>query len=230
MVAARGGSAPHGYDAPMQLAFRALPAAALLASMAALAGAAPADDGVSLRKVDGKVAFGERPTERVWSIGAVNSDKIMKLLLRSERFDDERKSLEESAKGKDEEFRRRFQELEAKYKDIDPKSPEFEQGRAEVEGFFKEVEAWRKETAERMSKLQAEQIEKAYREMTAAVDVVCERLKVDIVLRFVPTAQPFDSAAPADAMLQVQVRTFLRYPEQIDLTPDLLKELSLKDE
>jgi hypothetical protein len=31
-------------------------------------------------------------------------------------------------------------------------------------------------------------------------------------------------------MLQVQVRTFLRYPEQIDLTPELLKELSLKDE
>jgi hypothetical protein len=46
----------------------------------------------------------------------------------------------------------------------------------------------------------------------------------------VPTAQPFDSAAPADAMLQVQVRTILRYPEQIDLTPELLKELSLKDE
>jgi hypothetical protein len=28
----------------------------------------------------------------------------------------------------------------------------------------------------------------------------------------------------------VQVRTFLHYPETIDLTPELIKELSLKDE
>ena len=66
--------------------------------------------------------------------------------------------------------------------------------------------------------------------MTAAVDVVADRGKVDFVFRFVPTAQAFDAATPADAMLGVQVRTFLRYPEAVDLTPELLKELSLKDE
>jgi hypothetical protein len=31
-------------------------------------------------------------------------------------------------------------------------------------------------------------------------------------------------------MLAVQVRTFLRYPEAVDLTAEILKELSLKDE
>jgi hypothetical protein len=31
-------------------------------------------------------------------------------------------------------------------------------------------------------------------------------------------------------MLQVQVRTFLRYPEAIDITAEVMKELSLKDE
>ena len=183
-----------------------------------------------LRNADGRLAFGDQATARVWSIGAVNSDKIMKLLLKSERFEEERKRLEETAKGKDEEFRKRYSELEAKYKDIDPKSPGFEAGRAEVEGFFKEVEGWRKEIGDKLSKLQAEQIEKAYREMTTAVDVVGDRSKLDIVLRFVPTAQPFGAGNPADSMLQVQVRTFLHYPESIDLTPELLKELSLKDE
>ena len=131
---------------------------------------------------------------------------------------------------KDEDFRKRYTELETKYKDVDPKAPGFEGGRQEVEGFFKEVEAWRKEIGEKLGKLQAEQIEKAYREMTAATDVVADRNKVDIVLRFVPTSQPFTSNSPADAMLQVQVRTFLHYPETIDLTPELIKELSLKDE
>ena len=180
------------------------------------------DTNLTLRNVEA--------TAKAWSIGAVGSDKIMKLLLTSERFEDERKRLEETAKSKDEDFRKRYTELETKYKDVDPKAPGFEGGRQEVEGFFKEVEAWRKEIGEKLGKLQAEQIEKAYREMTAATDVVADRNKVDIVLRFVPTSQPFTSNSPADAMLQVQVRTFLHYPETIDLTPELIKELSLKDE
>jgi Skp family chaperone for outer membrane proteins len=188
------------------------------------------DSNITLRNSEGRIAFGEQPTAKVWSLGAVNTNKIMKLLLRSERFDEERKRLEETAKGKDEEFRKRYSELETKYKDLDPQSPGFEQGRGEVEAFFKEVEGWRKEVTERLGRLQAEQIEKAYREMAAGVDVVAERGKVDVVFRFVPTAQDFNTQTPADAMLAVQVRTFLRYPEAVDLTAELLKELSLKDE
>ncbi len=209
----------------------------------ALAAPAPADLGpadaliltgkesnLTLKNADGRIGFGDQATAKVWAMGAVNSDKLMKLLLKSERFEEERKRLEETAKGKDEDFRKRYSELESKYKEMDPKSPDFETGRKEVETFFHEVEAWRKEISTKLQKLQAEQMEKAYREMTSAVDVVAERQKVDVVLRFVPTSQAFDSTSPADAMLQVQVRTFLRYPETIDLTPELMKELSLKDE
>ncbi len=185
---------------------------------------------LTLRNADGRLAFGEQATAKAWSVGAVNSDKVMKLLLKSERFEEERKRLEEQAKSKDEEFRKRYGELEAKYKDMDPKSPDFENGRKEVEGFFGEVESWRKEISQKLQKLQAEQMEKAYREMVSAVDVVSERQKVDLVVRFVPTSQTFESGNAADAMMQVQVRTFLRYPEAMDLTPELMKELSLKDE
>ncbi len=188
------------------------------------------DANLQLRSADGHLAFGDHPTARAWSVGAVNSDKVMKLLLKSERFEEERKRLEEGAKTQDDEFRKRYSELETKYKDLDPKSPDFEKGRTEVEGFFREVEEWRKGIAGRLSKLQAEQIEKAYREMTAAVDVIVDRSRVDLVYRFVPTAQAFETETPADAMLAVQVRTFLRYPEAVDLTPDIMKELSLKDE
>jgi len=212
------------------------PAVATAATVASDLGPADAviltgkDSNLTLRNSEGRIAFGEQPTAKVWSLGAVNTNKIMKLLLRSERFDEERKRLEETAKAKDEEFRKRYTELETKYKDLDPKAPGFDAGRAEVEAFFKEVEGWRKEMTEKLSKLQAEQVEKAYREMTAAVDVIADRSKVDLVLRFVPTSQAFESGNVADAMLQVQLRTFLHYPETIDLTPELLKELSLKDE
>jgi serine/threonine protein kinase len=118
----------------------------------------------------------------VWSLGAVNTNKIMKLLLRSERFDEERKRLEETAKAKDEEFRKRYTELETKYKDLDPKAPGFDAGRAEVEGFFKEVEGWRKEMTEKLSKLQAEQVEKAYREADDFNLQACEHHKGQLVV------------------------------------------------
>jgi Skp family chaperone for outer membrane proteins len=188
------------------------------------------DANLQLRSADGRLAFGDHPTARAWSIGAVNSDKVMKLLLRSERFADEQRRLEESVKGKEEEFRKRFGELEAKYKDVDPKGPDGERRRAEAEAFFREVEDWRRDTGARLSRLQSEQVERAYREMTAAVDVIADRSKVDLVFRFIPTAQPFESESPAEAMLAVQARTFLRYPEAVDLTVDVLRELSLKDE
>jgi len=225
----------------------ALAAAALLSGLdrTAIATALPAadelgpTDAVALRGKDGEIrvrneggrpAWGTEPTARAWSMAAVNSDRIMKLLLRSERFDEERKQLEESGREKDAEFRRRFQDLESKYKDLTPDSPGFADGRAEVEAFFREVEQFRKETGDRLGKLQAEQIERAYREMAAAIDVVAERQKIDVVFRFVPTSQAFESGTAADAMLQVQVRTFLRYPEEIDVTAEVMKEMSLKDE
>lgn len=51
------------------------------------------DTNLTLRNVEGHLAFGEQATAKAWSIGAVGSDKIMKLLLKSERFEDERKRL-----------------------------------------------------------------------------------------------------------------------------------------
>jgi hypothetical protein len=59
------------------------------------------------------------------------------------------------------------------------------------------------------------------------VDVVADRRKIDLVYRFIPSQTPFESQDLGNAMVQVQGRTFLRAPEQIDLTADVLKELNL---
>jgi Skp family chaperone for outer membrane proteins len=188
------------------------------------------DTNLALRNDGGRLAFGDQPTAKAWSVAAVNSDKVMKLLLKSQRFEDDRKALEEKAKSREQDIRKRAQDLEAKHKETDPKSPEGEAAQKEFEALFKEYDAFRKEIQEKFAKLQAEQAEKAYREMTAAVDVVAERQKIDIVLRFVPTSQQFESDNMGSAMLQVQVRTFLHYPEAIDVTAEVMKEMSLKDE
>ena len=76
----------------------------------------------------------------------------------------------------------------------------------------------------------ADQVEKAYRELTTAVDVVCDRRKIDLVYRFIPSITPFESQDLGNAMIQVQARTFLRAPESIDLTADVMKELNLTND
>jgi hypothetical protein len=76
----------------------------------------------------------------------------------------------------------------------------------------------------------ADQVEKAYRELTTAVDVVCDRRKIDLVYRFIPSVTPFESQDLGNAMIQVQARTFLRAPESIDLTADVMKELNLTND
>jgi Skp family chaperone for outer membrane proteins len=204
------------------------------------------DRTLTLRNGDGRLQWGEQATAKAWSIGAVHSDRIMKALLKGDRLAEQRRSLEDEAKAKDEDFRKRYKDLESKYKDVDPKSPGAEDARKEMNAFFKDYNEWRSTIGHRFAKMEADQIEKAYRDLTSAVDLVADRQKVDIVLRFVPTAAKFDLPAPKSSededeadtatnpvpmvMDQIRARTFLHYPEAIDLTDEVMKELGLKDE
>ena len=96
-----------------------------------------------------------------------------------------------------------------------------------MQALFERYQKWNAGMQAAQGKLMAEQVEKAYRELTAAVDTVCERRHVDIVYRFIPTALPFESADLGNAMIQVQARTFLHSPEALDLTAEVMKELNL---
>lgn len=203
---------------------------------------------LTLRNGEGRLQWGDQATAKAWSIGAVHSDKIMKALLKSDRLMEQRKSLEEEAKSKDEDFRKRYKDLETKFKDVDPKSPGAEDARKEMNAFFKDYNEWRSTIGHRFAKMEADQIEKAYRDLTSAVDLVADRQKIDLVLRFVPTAAKFETPSAKESsggeddeedtasnpvpmiMDQIRARTFLHYPEAIDLTAEVMKELGLKDE
>ena len=76
----------------------------------------------------------------------------------------------------------------------------------------------------------AEQLEKAYREMIDAVEVVADRMDIDIVYRFIPTSEAFEAENPEQAMMAIRLRTALRYPEQLDITDAVLEEMSLEAE
>ena len=75
----------------------------------------------------------------------------------------------------------------------------------------------------------ATHLEMAYREITAAVNVVADRLEIDLVIRFIPPDDEFVLTNEAAAIDQIRLRSLLRYPEACDITSDVLEELNLED-
>jgi len=203
------------------------PADALL--LAAPRGAATDAPPLAIRNGIGRLSWGSEPGSRAFSIGLVHVDRILKGIIQSDRFIADRMKFDEQAREAREEFERRFKAFEEKYPSPDPKSPDFEQIQREFAALQNEAQVWAARIQDIQSKLAAEQVEKAYREMISAVEVVGDRRAVDIVYRFLPASKPFDALSLPDAMLQVQSRTMLRYPDSIDITDDVVRELGLKE-
>ena len=65
-----------------------------------------------------------------------------------------------------------------------------------------------------------------------AINVVADRLDIDTVHRFIPTDDSFEiqpgPGAFQAAMLQIRLRSVLRYPEDLDITSDVLEELGIE--
>ena len=187
-------------------------------------------DGVlTLRNEANHLAFGDQPTSRVWSCAAVHLDKVLKKLLANTRFMDERSQFEEAAKKQGADFERQLEAIKGKYGDMPKDSPDLSKGKEEMQALYGQYQKWNEGVSASQSKLMAGQVESAYKELVTAVDVVADRQKIDVVYRFIPAATPFESAQLGDAMVQVQARTFLRAPESLDITAEVMKELGLKD-
>jgi Skp family chaperone for outer membrane proteins len=212
-------TAPRAADA------RAVPAADLGPAQAVLLEGK--DGNLKLVNEGGRPAWGDDATARAMSMGAVHVDKVLKKLLDSGSFTEERQRFDDEAKTQGSEFQKEMDALKSKYGEKKPEDPEFAQGQAEAKALFERFQQWNAGMQAAQNKLMAQQVEKAYKEMTAAVDVVADRRKIDLVYRFIPSQTPFESQDLGNAMVQVQGRTFLRAPEQIDLTADVLKELNL---
>lgn len=185
------------------------------------------DGDLTLSNKDGRVAWGDKDTARVWSIGAVSLSAIMKELLSRESFQEEFAELQETAQTQAAEFEAQFQALQDEYGEIQPNDPKFAEAQGRAQAIQNSYQNWQQQTQKIRGKMLAEQTETAYREAVDAVEVVADKQNIDVVYRFIPTAEEFKSDSPGHAAEQIRLRTFLRYPEQIDLTPAVLDELGL---
>jgi hypothetical protein len=195
------------------------PADALLLSTGA------GKDPLRLAAKDGRIAWGDRSTDRAWSVAAVDVDAIMRKLLDAPSFADARKEAQEKAQADEAEFERRAQEIQSKAPaDGAPPPPDVQMAWGKLQ---EEYGAWLEKTRTATEKLSADQFEQAYRELVVAVDAVSEKESIDVVFRFRPTSKPFEVERAGDAIVQIQSRTLLKYPEALDITPEVMKALNL---
>ncbi|MHC4416290.1 MAG: OmpH family outer membrane protein [Planctomycetota bacterium] len=183
-----------------------------------------------LRNRAGRLAWADNDHARTLSIGFVHVGKAVGPLLDSEQYADERQRLEDEIKAIDEALTARIEAFREEHREVEPGDPEAEEVARQHQMLMQEFEQWRMERAQRLGKLAAEQIEDAYRDLVAAVEVVAERREIDLVFRFIPTDNDFLSLNPTQAYTAVRARIALKYPDGLDITDQILEELALEVE
>ncbi len=185
-------------------------------------------DSLRVTNVDGRLSWSDQPGGRAFSLGTVHVGRILNALLKSDTYATELAELSESRKAKTEEFERRYREMMEKAKGIDKDSPEFPAMREQFESFQKEYQLWTSTSETAGREMMARHYQSAYRDIREAVEVVADKRKIDLVMRFVPPTDKIEPGDDADVVRQLSARTFLRVPESIDLTEDILTEMNLQ--
>lgn len=185
---------------------------------------------VVLRNRDGHLAWGDEAYDHAYSTSYVYIGEVLKSLMQSEELRDERERLVSELSETDTEFRERLEGVGAELKEMDPESDEAREKYQEGTAIYQEYQGWQQESLVTRGRLDAAQLERAYREMIEAVEVVADRKGIDIVYRFIPTDEEFSAETPEQALTAIRLRTALRYPKELDLTADVLEELSLEVE
>jgi Skp family chaperone for outer membrane proteins len=186
------------------------------------------DEPLHLRNVAGRVAWGDTVHERVYSVAYVYIGKVLRQLMNSETFREEREQLGEELAAEDTEYRERGEAIQERGEALDPESDEAKAAYEEYLAVVEEYRAFQQLAMRRRAKLDATHLEQAYRELLEAVEVIAEQRDIDVVHRFIPPHDPFETDNPEQAMIAIRLRTTLRSPSSLDITDDVLEELSLE--
>jgi Skp family chaperone for outer membrane proteins len=176
---------------------------------------------------DGHISWGEEETSRVWSIGFMETGKALSQLLKADHFKEARQELDDELSGQMEETRAGLDAISEEAKSIDPEDPNTHEIRQRWEQLYDKFQKLKKIGAEARGTLYAEQMQESYNEIIEAVNVVAERLNIDMVLRFIPPDGEFEQGNPDSTIMQIRLRTALRLPEGVDITDEVLAELGL---
>ena len=188
------------------------------------------DENLTLRNVEGRLSWGEEAHHRAYSIGYVHLGRVLNRQLAADEFEEERQGMLDEIQEKDQEYRDELNKLNEQLQESEQDSPEGREIRQRGNILVQEYRSWQQQVARERDQLAAEHLERAYRELIDAVNNVADRLGIDLVHRFIPTDDPFEVRALEQAMMAVRLRPALRYPEDLDITYEVMEELSLESE
>ena len=186
------------------------------------------DTQLVLRSRGRRLAWSDSEHARVFSIAFVHVGRAVGPLLEAEEYKDELGRLQEELQSRDQEMTERIAEFREENGQVEPDNPQAAQIQRAYQLMLRELERVRREGGQRLDQLRAGFLERAYRDLVAAVEVVAQRRQIDIVLRFVPTANDFQAQSLAAAYTGVRARIALKYPEALDITDAVLEELAIE--
>jgi Skp family chaperone for outer membrane proteins len=186
------------------------------------------DKQLVLRNRGERLAWSDSPHDRLYSIAFVHVGRAVGPLLEAEAYQEELARITAELQETDNEMTGRITAFLEENRDLKPDDPQAAEIQRAYQTMMQELERVRMAGTQRVAALQAEQTERAYRDFVAAVEVVAERRGIDIVLRFIPTADEFNAANPPAAFTAIRARLALKYPDGIDITDEVLQELALE--
>jgi len=185
------------------------------------------DKELTITNSDGRLSWGDQKTSTVWSVGFMEVGKALSQLMKAEHFLDARESLDDELQETMSSARSNLDSLRKEGQSLQPDDPSIPEMRQRWDRTYAEFQRLQKIAAEARARLLAEQMESSYTEIVEAVNVVSERLNVDMVLKFIPPDGEFNLGNPDSVMSQIRLRIALRVPEGIDITDEVLAELGL---
>ena len=185
------------------------------------------DKPLVLHNGNGRLAWSDDAHSKAYSVAFVSTNTAMRQLLEAEVYAGPLKALNEELKARDNEFGLSLEAYKQKNANIRPDDPKYQVIQQTFQAMLEQYQRWQGQARGRMEQLETMQIELAFRELVLGVEVVAERLSIDIVYQFVATADDFATNNPGRATLAIRERSALVYPEQLDITDAVLEELSL---
>jgi hypothetical protein len=185
------------------------------------------DGDLVLKSTQGRLSWSDKPYDRVHSVAYVFIGKILNQLMQSDEMTEDRERLMNELNETEASYRERLDAIRGRILEFGPESPDSQPFLDEGSAVYQEYMGWQQEAMAQRGKLDADQLEVAYGEMLAAVQVVGEREGIDTVYRFIPTDEEFQAENPEQAMMAIRLRTALRYPPELDITDLVIEELSL---
>jgi Skp family chaperone for outer membrane proteins len=187
------------------------------------------DKDLTLRAKDECLAWGDGDFRRAYSIGFIDISRVLNPLMEATALKEERDTLRTELENTEGDYKSRLDAYGEQLKQMDPKSPEGEARIADARKVYAEYMEWGQQAVARRNEMDVKHFEKSYRELSSAVDIVAERLGVDIVLRFIPPEKEFKAIDAEQALMEIRLRTAVRYQEKLDITDEVLQELSIQE-